>query len=151
MSNVPLPTKVNGGAVRIVALFAVILSVVAAVTSAAWVAALLALDFGIRGLITPRLSPLAAVARLLQPISPFAGTPIFFPPKRFAARIGLLLSAGAAVALALGQLTVGVLLLGLLGLFAFLEGAFAFCMGCKIYGLLIRKGIIPQENCPDCV
>lgn len=151
MSNVSVPTKVNGGAVRIVALFTVILSVVAAATGTAWVAALLALDFALRGLVTPRVSPLAAAARLLQPYSPFAGTPIFFAPKRFAARIGLLLSAGATVALLYGQLTLGVVILSVLALFAFLEGAFSFCLGCKIYGLLIRKGIIAQENCPDCV
>lgn len=150
MSKLSAPTKVNGGAVRIVALLAVILSAIAAMTGVVWIAGLLALDFGIRGLVTPRLSPLALVARWLQPISPFKGTPIFFAPKRFAARIGLLLSGGATVALAYSQLTLGALILGILALFAFLEGAFGFCVGCKIYGALIRKGVIPKENCPDC-
>jgi hypothetical protein len=151
MSTLSTPSKVNGGAVRIVALLTVIVALVSAITGSPWPAAVLALDFAVRGLVTPRLSPLAAAARRLQPVSPFSGTPIFFAPKRFAARIGLILSAGGAAALFFGELTLGAVILGVLALFAFLEGAFDFCVACKIYGILIRMGIIPRENCPDCV
>lgn len=151
MSTLLTPNKVNGGAVRIVALFAVLLSLAALATANGYLAAFLAIDFAIRGFITPRYSPLAALGRLVQPYTSFRGTPIFFAPKRFAARIGFILSAGGAVALFLSSPPVGGALLGVLAFFALLEGAFSYCVGCKIYGFLIRRGIIPQENCPDCV
>lgn len=151
MSIVFAPNKVNGGAVRIVALLTVALSVVAAFTGWSWLAGLLAVDFAVRGVLTPRWSPLATLARLVQPYSPFRGTPIFFAPKRFAARIGLTLSAAGALLLAFGLPVVGTVVLGVLAFFAFLEGGFNYCVGCKIYGMLIRRGLIPQENCPDCV
>jgi hypothetical protein len=151
MSKLYVPSKVNGGAVRIVALLTVLISVVAAATASSWLAGLLALDFAIRGVATPRWSPLAALARLVQPRTPFRGTPIFFAPKRFAARIGLTLSAAGALLLAFGMPAVAGAVLGILAFFAFLEGAFNYCVGCKIYGILIRRGLIPRENCPDCV
>lgn len=150
MNVLDTPTKVNGGAVRIVALFTVVIGIGAAWSGSTWLAALLAVDFGLRALISPRYSPLARVARLVQPYSPFRGTPIFFAPKRFAARIGLVLSAAGALSMGLGAGTLGAVVLGVLGFFALLEGAFGFCVGCKIYGLLIRRGIVSGENCPDC-
>ncbi|MFW6337972.1 MAG: DUF4395 family protein [Alkalispirochaetaceae bacterium] len=62
-----------------------------------------------------------------------------YPPKKVnggAVRIVALLLGGAV--------------LYLLAFFALLEGAFNYCVGCKIYGILIKGGLIPRENCPDC-
>lgn len=150
MNSLVAPTKVNGGAVRVVALLTTLISLLALGVRSAWLPALLAADFLLRGFGKPRLSPLAAVARSVQRFTPFADTPIFFAPKRFAARIGALLSGGAALLWFLGLGTAGGALLGMLAFFAFLEGAFGYCVGCKIYGRLIRRGIISAENCPDC-
>ena len=33
---------------------------------------------------------------------------------------------------------------------ATLEAALGFCLGCKIFGLLMRVGIIPESVCEDC-
>jgi hypothetical protein len=31
-----------------------------------------------------------------------------------------------------------------------LESIFALCLGCKVFGLLMRAGVIPQSVCADC-
>ncbi len=33
---------------------------------------------------------------------------------------------------------------------ATLESVLAFCLGCQIFGLLMRAGVIPQEICVEC-
>lgn len=33
---------------------------------------------------------------------------------------------------------------------ATLESAFAFCLGCKVFGMQMRMGVIPQEVCAAC-
>ena len=31
-----------------------------------------------------------------------------------------------------------------------LEAAFGFCLGCRIFAILMRTGIIPEDVCEDC-
>ena len=31
-----------------------------------------------------------------------------------------------------------------------LEAIFAFCLGCKVFGLLMRAGLVPDEVCAEC-
>ena len=33
---------------------------------------------------------------------------------------------------------------------ATLESVFAYCLGCKIFALLMRTGIIPEDVCEEC-
>jgi len=33
---------------------------------------------------------------------------------------------------------------------AFLESAFAVCLGCIMFGWLMRAGVIPEEVCEEC-
>ena len=33
---------------------------------------------------------------------------------------------------------------------AFLEAAFALCLGCKAFALLMRAGVIPARICEEC-
>ena len=33
---------------------------------------------------------------------------------------------------------------------AFLEAAFGFCLGCKVFALLMKGGIIPESVCEEC-
>jgi hypothetical protein len=42
-------------------------------------------------------------------------------------------------------------LLGLLVVAATLESVFAFCIGCKLFALLMRAGVIPAAVCERCV
>jgi hypothetical protein len=41
-------------------------------------------------------------------------------------------------------------LLGLVVVAATLESVFAFCIGCKIFAVLMRVGVIPEEICEEC-
>jgi hypothetical protein len=60
-------------------------------------------------------------------------------PKRFAAKLGFAMACAIVVmhVVKLGAVAVGIA--WGLGLFAFLEAAFALCVGCKIYGLVMHK------------
>jgi len=41
-------------------------------------------------------------------------------------------------------------LVGLIVVAATLESVFAYCIGCKVFGLLMRAGVIPPEVCVAC-
>jgi hypothetical protein len=33
---------------------------------------------------------------------------------------------------------------------ATLESVFAYCVGCKVFALLMRAGVIPEDVCEEC-
>ena len=73
------------------------------------------------------------------------------PAKRFAQGIGAAFSVPAAVlALAFGLHTVAWILIAVVGLFAVLEAAAGFCMGCVAFRGLMRTGVVPQSVCVEC-
>ena len=98
----------------------------------------------------PRLSPLGALASRV--IAPRLGPPrdVAGPPKRFAQGMGAAITTGAVVAYLLGADGAVAVLLVLLVTAATLESVFAFCLGCQIFGLLMRTGLIPHEICAEC-
>ncbi|NQT60306.1 MAG: DUF4395 family protein [Bacteroidetes bacterium] len=57
----------------------------------------------------------------------------------------------AAVAGVLGFVPVMMIIIAILALFSFLEVFLKFCAGCKIFGLLIKLGLLKEEVCLDCV
>jgi len=54
------------------------------------------------------------------------------------------------VALVAGAGTVVSVLLVALVAAATLESAFGYCVGCQVFGLLMRAGLIPDEVCAEC-
>ena len=73
------------------------------------------------------------------------------PPKRFAQAIGTALSVAAFVAgPVLGQQLAAVVLLGLIVVAAGLESVFGLCLGCLVFGQLMRHGVIPAKTCEAC-
>ncbi|MBA3747159.1 MAG: DUF4395 family protein, partial [Solirubrobacterales bacterium] len=58
--------------------------------------------------------------------------------------------AAALFALAFGWQGAADVVLVLMVVFATLESAFALCVGCKIFGLLMRTGLVPQQTCAAC-
>ena len=54
------------------------------------------------------------------------------------------------LALGLGLDTAAYVVLGLLVVAATLESVFALCMGCKVFALLMRTGVIPESVCERC-
>jgi hypothetical protein len=112
---------------------------VAIITGSRWSAAIsgaLALDFIIRAFLKPRYSPLATLGRGISSGLNLPKVMVDAAPKVFAARIGVVFSLAATVLLALGLVLPGVIVLGILAVFAFLESVFSFCAGCWVYSLL---------------
>ena len=145
------PNPVNEKAARTVAFVVMLAAVLTLATSAYWLLALLAYGFIARVLTGPTLSPLGRLASSV--IAPRLGPerPVPGPPKRFAQGIGAVITTVAAVA-ALG-FSAGALADGLLILLiaaAGLESIFALCVGCRLFRLLMRAGLIPAEVCAEC-
>ena len=145
------PEHVSESVVRSAAGQAFVLSLLAIVLRVSWLALILAFDYGLRVFAGPRWSFLSFTARnLLVPLFGLRGDQIPYPPKRFAAAIGLSLSALAFLLALFTGTWAWLLPLAVLCLFSALESFLGFCAGCKIYGLLIRLHVVPEHNCPQC-
>jgi hypothetical protein len=72
------------------------------------------------------------------------------PPKRFAQGIGATLSVGALVASTVGAHGMALVLVAAITVAATLESVLGFCLGCKIFNLLMRWGLIPDDVCESC-
>jgi hypothetical protein len=108
------------------------------------------LGFIARVLTGPKLSPLGQLATKI--VAPRLGAPklVAGPPKRFAQGVGTAVTTAAVATLALGYPGATQVLLGLMIVAAGLESIFAFCIGCKIFGGLMRLGVIPAATCEAC-
>jgi hypothetical protein len=146
------PHPVNEVSARLVAGGVVIMCVAAIALDQPWLIAVIAYGFVARVLTGPTLSPLGQlVTRVVTPLLGVAAKPVPGPPKRFAQGIGTVVSVTAAV-LAFGfHLPVAAYaVLGVLAAAATLEAVFAVCLGCAIFALLMRVGVIPQAVCQQC-
>ena len=146
------PDPVNEVSARLVAAGVVAMGLVAILVDLRWLTIVIAYGFWARVLTGPTLSPLGQlVTRVITPRLPFAYRPVPGPPKRFAQGVGVVFSTTAAVlTYGFGQWGAAQVVLSLLVGAALLESAFGFCLGCKMFGLLIRAGLIPQSVCERC-
>ena len=146
------PDPVNEVAARLVATGVVVLSAVILVAQAPWLVALLAFGFVARVAAGPRLSPLAlVVTRVLVPRLGLAERPVPGPPKRFAQGIGAVLSSAAAMLyFVFGLTNAAYALVAMVLVAASLEAFFGFCLGCTIFAVLMRLGLIPERICESC-
>ena len=142
------PNPVNEKAARTVAFVVMLLAALTLATSAYWLLIVLAYGFIARVLTGPTLSPLGRLASSV--IAPHLGAekPVPGPPKRFAQAIGATLTTVAAI----GFNADGVadVLLAILIIAAGLESIFALCVGCRVFTLLMRAGVIPESVCAEC-
>lgn len=145
------PNPVNEKAARVVAGCVLVLGVVALASGWKWLLALLAVGFWLRVLAGPRFSPLGQLATKL--VAPRLGPPklVAGPPKRFAQLLGALMTSAAAIlALAFGLDTAADVLTVALIAAAGLESLFGLCIGCRLFALLMRAGLVPEEVCAEC-
>lgn len=145
------PNPVNEKAARVVAGVVFMLAVVTLTTGWYWLLAVLAYGFVARVLTGPTLSPLGRVASSV--IAPRLGPPklVAGPPKRFAQALGAAMTtAGAILALGFGAHGAADGLLVAMIVAAGLEAIFAVCLGCKVFGLLMRTGLVPDDVCAEC-
>jgi len=146
------PNPVNEVSARLVAAGVVLLTIATIVFVQPVLLVLLAYGFVARVLTGPTLSPLGQfVTRVLTPNLPFAPKYVAGPPKRFAQGIGAALSLGAVIAyFGFGQTTLALVLVGFITAAATLESVFALCLGCKVFAVLMRAGLISDEVCERC-
>lgn len=146
------PDPVNEVSARLVAAGVVVMVAGTLAFDARWFTLVIAYGFLARVLTGPTLSPLGQlVTRVITPRLGIAPRPVPGPPKRFAQGMGAAVTTTVAVlALVVDQWGLAQLFLGLIAGFAFLEAAFGFCVGCKIFALLMRAGIIPSSVCERC-
>ena len=143
------PNPVNEKAARVVAGGVALIAVLILVTGWQWLLVVLACGFWARVLTGPTLSPLGRFATAV--VAPRLGPPRYVgPPKRFAQGIGAAVTTIAAICALIGWATAAEGLTALMVVFATLESVFAFCVGCRIFTLLMAAGLIPDEVCADC-
>ncbi|MHA2099301.1 MAG: DUF4395 family protein [Candidatus Kariarchaeaceae archaeon] len=107
-----------------------------------WIIYILFFDFILR-YIHPKLSPLVFLTSTIgQGILHNEPFPKFSPPKRFAVLIGIIFSGIISISIWLNFATVQVVITILLMSAAFLQGFYGYCVGCKIYDLLVKIGLI---------
>ena len=146
------PNPVNEVSARLVAAGVVVLALVTIVFDLPWLNLLIAYGFIARVAAGPRFSPLGLlVTKVLTPALPFKEKLVPGPPKRFAQAIGVVFSVTAAVlAVGLGLTTAAYVVLGVLAFFAFLESALGLCVGCRVFAVLMKVGVIPEAVCEEC-
>ena len=145
------PNPVNEKAARVVAgvVFATVIVILA--TGSYWLLIPLTYGFWARVLTGPTLSPLGWTAQNV--IAPRLGEkrPTPGPPKRFAQGMGAAMSTTALIlALGVGSHTAADVILVLFLLAAGLESIVGLCLGCKVFGLLMRVGVVPESVCEEC-
>src|ERR1019366_9463023 len=97
------------------------------------------------------LSPLGQAATRLVAPRLGAPKPVPGPPKRFAQAIGAAMTLAIALVALVGHdhTVADVLLVGMIAA-AGLESILAFCVGCQLFALLMRAGLIPESVCLEC-
>jgi hypothetical protein len=145
------PNPVNEKAARTVAGGVVVMAVLAIAFRLEWLLIIIALGFVARVATGPKLSPLGQFATRVA--APRLGEPKYVPgpPKRFAQAMGVTMSV-AAVALyfVFDAHTAAWVVTGVLAFAATLESVFALCLGCQVFAVLMRSGVIPEETCERC-
>jgi hypothetical protein len=145
------PNPVNEHAARTVAAGVVLQCLLFLVTGWRWLLVPLALGFVARVLSGPRFSPLGRLAtQVVVPALRRAPRLVPGPPKRFAQGVGATLSTLALASAVAGNHTLAVVAVAGIALAAFLESAFAVCLGCIMFRWLMRAGVIPESVCADC-
>ena len=146
------PNPVNELSARLVAGGVLTMALVAIVFGQLWLLVPLAYGFVARVLTGPTLSPLGQlVTKVITPRLPLPAKQVPGPPKRFAQGIGATLSVTAVIAwFGFGSSGAAYVLLGAIAAAATLESVFAFCLGCAIFGVLMRWGVIPDQVCDRC-
>ncbi len=145
------PNPVNDKAARTVAGVVLVGVIVTLVTGWYWLLIPITYGFWARVLTGPKLSPLGWTA--MNVIGPRLGEKVYVagPPKRFAQGMGTVFSSLALLfGLILGKHTVADIFLIFFIFAAGLESIFGYCLGCKVFGILMRFGVIPDEVCADC-
>jgi len=143
---------VNETSARTVAAVVAVLAVVTVAFQQGWLIPVLAYGFVARALTGPTLSPLGLIAtRVVTPRLPVAPRYAPGPAKRFAQTIGAVFTLTAtALWFGAGAHTAALVLVAVLAVFASLEAGFGVCIGCRVFFVGMRLGLVPAQICEEC-
>jgi hypothetical protein len=144
------PNPVNHLAARIVAIGVVSMTLLAIGLRSPIVLDVICAGFWARLLTGTTLSPLGQLAVRLAPRLEATPTLVPGPPKRFAQGCGAALSSLAVVVAYTVSWTPAAVVLVVVLAAASLEGFMGYCVGCTIFGWLMRAGVVPKEVCEEC-
>jgi hypothetical protein len=145
------PNPVNERAARVVAGGVVLICAFALAFQQGWLLVPLAYGFWARVLTGPRLSPLGQLATRV--VAPKLGEPklVAGPPKRFAQAMGVAFSTAALVLwFGFSEHAATWALVGMLTAAASAESFLGYCMGCRIFALLMKTRLVPEHVCASC-
>lgn len=146
------PNPVNETSARVVASGVVAMAATAVLADQLWLTVPLTYGFAARVATGPRLSPLGRVAT--EVVTPRIRAEHKFspgPPKRMAQGLGLAMSSAALLLnyryrRAGAAKAVLAVLVGAAGL----EAGMGLCLGCKMFQLGMRVGLVPPRVCEEC-
>lgn len=145
------PNPANDTSARIVAAGVVTMAVVFIITGNGWVLVPLTYGFAARVASGPTLSPLGQLSvRVITPLIKVQHKMVPGPPKRFAQTVGLVFSAVASALYLADNLSAARIVMAMLVVAASLEAFLGYCLGCKMFAILMRLGVIPEEVCAEC-
>ncbi len=145
------PNPVDEISARLVAAGVVVMAVALVVTQQWWILVPLVFGFAARVAAGPRFSPLGRlVTQVVRPRLAVAARPVAGPPKRFAQAMGLTFSTVATLFVLTGEIGAALVTLAMLIVAASLESFVGLCLGCKVFAVLMRLGVIPPDVCLEC-
>ena len=146
------PDPVNETSARVVAGGVAGMALATITLDQPWMLVPLTYGFAARVLTGPKLSPLGRLAT--QVITPRLKVEHRFvpgAPKRLAQGVGLAFSSAALTLAATGRKRSAYRLLSALLVFASLEAILGFCVACRVFPLLMKMGLVPEETCRRCL
>lgn len=152
MSLFDFPHPVNETSARVVAGGVVAVATATVALDRPWLMAPLAYGFAARVLTGPTLSPLGQLAtKVVTPRIRVEHTLVPGPPKRLAQGMGLAMS-GTALVLhyRFGRTRAAYRVLGVLIGAAGLEAFAGYCLACRMFPLLTKMGLVPEDACERC-
>ena len=124
----------NESKVRLIALFVFASTITYIFTNFIAIPTLLVVDFALRSFDLGKFSPFAVMSDWLVKLLKLPVKSVYLPPKRFAARIGLMFS---VTILSLQLAGISTIIVGsVLAFFAALESFLSICAGCYVYSFL---------------
>ena len=146
------PNPVNEVSARLVATGVVLQVVLILALDVRWLLVPLTYGFVARVVTGPTLSPLGQlVTKVITPRLGLREKLVPGPPKRFAQGMGVAFSSTATIlTFGFGAVGAAQVVLGMLLVAASLEAFLGLCLGCRVFALLMRAGLIPEDVCEEC-
>jgi len=128
--------RIDANFARIIAAQVIIIALLLIYTQELIFSLILLFDFSVRLLKIKRLSFLSYISKFIIKLLQIDAKPCDESPKRFALYLGIVIIATFTLLYFFQLNTLASIFVGILLVCAFLEAAFDYCIGCKVYYLL---------------